>query len=256
MGLDPAVTAFAAASGATDLVGIDALVKYVRAQGLFNNFRLYPMKSAQNAGSGSTVYGLGGLTTNDMTLVNSPTWGASGIEFDGVNQYGSINDFLDSSTLTAWARWKFNSLAQAGANVVLSQNEFTTNKRSWALSARNDLTDDPLTLARSSDGTAVNTEVYREVTSSYSTSERMYVAQWIDGGGRQLWLDKASQTLALEAGTALSTRYDADIAILVAAQAPNAPGGFSDAVSGAVVFLTDAITTTQREAITDLINAL
>src|SRR6056297_2999065 len=70
--IEPEVQAFAAESGATDLTGLNTLTRYLKQEGLYDNFVIYPMKSAQNAGSGATVYGLGGLNTNDMTLVNSP----------------------------------------------------------------------------------------------------------------------------------------------------------------------------------------
>jgi len=45
----------------------------------------WPMRSAQNAGTGTTAYSLGGAGTYNGTLTNGPTWGSSGIFFDGVN---------------------------------------------------------------------------------------------------------------------------------------------------------------------------
>jgi len=88
---DGDTVAHVAESGASDPIAIDALVKYLKAQSLWDYARFYPMKSAQNAGSGSTVYGLGGLTSNNMTLVNSPTWGSDGVTFDGSTNYGKAD---------------------------------------------------------------------------------------------------------------------------------------------------------------------
>jgi hypothetical protein len=41
----------------------------------------WPMRSYQNAGTGSTVYSLGGLGRYDGTMINSPTWGYNGVAF-------------------------------------------------------------------------------------------------------------------------------------------------------------------------------
>ena len=45
----------------------------------------WPLRSSQNAGTGTTAYSLGGLGTYNGTLVNGPTWGADGVTYDGSN---------------------------------------------------------------------------------------------------------------------------------------------------------------------------
>lgn len=47
----------------------------------------WPLRSSQNAGTGTTAYSLGGLGTYNGTLTNGPTWGTDGIVFDGSNDY-------------------------------------------------------------------------------------------------------------------------------------------------------------------------
>ena len=47
--------------------------------GLWNSMVCWPLRSSQNYGSGDTAFSLGGLGTFNGTLVNGPTWGASGI---------------------------------------------------------------------------------------------------------------------------------------------------------------------------------
>lgn len=49
--------------------------------GLWNSMVCWPLRSSQNAGTGTTAYSLGGLGTLNGTLVNGPTWGSSGLEF-------------------------------------------------------------------------------------------------------------------------------------------------------------------------------
>ena len=50
--------------------------------GLWNSMVCWPLRSTQNAGTGTTAYSLGGLGTFNGTLVNGPSWGADGVTFD------------------------------------------------------------------------------------------------------------------------------------------------------------------------------
>ena len=86
-GYDADATAFAAASGATDVAALSAFVKGVKELGLWDNMVCWPLRSAQNAGDGDTVYSLGGLGTYDGTLVNfaSGAWTADGIDFEAAS---------------------------------------------------------------------------------------------------------------------------------------------------------------------------
>jgi hypothetical protein len=68
-------------SGAADRAAINHFVKGIKRLGLWSSMVCWPLRSAQNAGTGSTAYSLGGLGTYDGTLVNGPTWGADGIDF-------------------------------------------------------------------------------------------------------------------------------------------------------------------------------
>jgi hypothetical protein len=78
---DPDAVAFAATSGATDIDAISDFVKGVKRLGLWSNMVCWPLRSSQNAGTGTTAYSLGGLGTFNGTLVNGPTWGTSGTAF-------------------------------------------------------------------------------------------------------------------------------------------------------------------------------
>ena len=75
-------------AGVTDATAksqINAFVKGVKNLGLYNSMVCWPLRSSQNAGTGTTAYSLGGLGTFNGTLVSGPTWGTDGIIFDGVN---------------------------------------------------------------------------------------------------------------------------------------------------------------------------
>jgi hypothetical protein len=84
-GYDADATAFAAASGATDVAALSAFVKGVKELGLWNNMVCWPLRSSQNAGTGTTAYSLGGLGTFNGTLVGGPTWDSAGVVYDGVD---------------------------------------------------------------------------------------------------------------------------------------------------------------------------
>ena len=57
-------------------------VRGMKTLGLWQNMVSWPMRSYQNAGTGSTVYSLGGLGVYDGSMINSPTWGTDGITFN------------------------------------------------------------------------------------------------------------------------------------------------------------------------------
>ena len=79
---DVDVKNYIAACGLTDTQGkrdIYNFVQGIKALGIWNNFICYPSRSIHNAGSGSTVYSLGGLGTYNATIVNSMTWSTSGL---------------------------------------------------------------------------------------------------------------------------------------------------------------------------------
>ena len=104
-GIDPDAQAFIDASGATDIQGINDFVKGVKALGLWSSMVCWPLRSTQNAGTGSTAYSLGGLGTYNGTLVNGPTWGADGVNFNGTSTYIRNASLFDNAqgTLAAFA---------------------------------------------------------------------------------------------------------------------------------------------------------
>ena len=241
---DSDVAAFQKASGATQVGPILALVDYLKAESLWDYARFYPMKSSQNAGSGSTVYGLGGLTSNNMTLVNSPTWGSDGVTFDAASsQYGTISDFSGGGTVSYWFR---GTPATSGVGVLLSQWKDSEDERSVQIFDFSG----QLRVARSSDGAVL--DVYSNGTTP--STDTCLSAEWVDGGGRTLWINKQQESLTLVAGASKTSRHNSTADIRLMGQ-----DGSESYESGTAVlagFIETALTTTQRENITDLINAL
>ena len=65
---DPDAQAFVNASGATDIEPINEFVVGLKALDLWDSFLCWPMAIPFNAGSGKTVYSLGGLTTSNGSM--------------------------------------------------------------------------------------------------------------------------------------------------------------------------------------------
>jgi hypothetical protein len=89
-GFDADAAAYFERAGVTDATAkgqINAFVKGIKDLGLYNNMISWPLRSAQNAGTGTTAYSLGGAGIFNGTLTNGPTWGADGVIFDGSNDY-------------------------------------------------------------------------------------------------------------------------------------------------------------------------
>jgi hypothetical protein len=75
--------------------------------GLWNSMVCWPLRSLQNAGTGTTAYSLGGLGTFNGTLTNGPTWGVDGVAGNGSNAYiatpFSTNVFTNLATSSGFA---------------------------------------------------------------------------------------------------------------------------------------------------------
>ena len=128
---DSDVLAFIAASGATDIEGLDAFVKGVKNLGLWESMVAWPLRSSQNAGTGTTAYSLGGLGTYNGTLVNNPTWENDGIDCASSGQkinFGAASNLNSYGEFAIFGVQKYASL-DAGGKVVL----WSRQDGSWPL---------------------------------------------------------------------------------------------------------------------------
>jgi hypothetical protein len=116
---DPDAATFIAASGATDVWNIQQFVKGVKDLGLWNNMVCWPMRSTQNAGTGTTVYSIGGFGAYSGTLVNGPAWGGSGFVSQITANVSASVDIPITSDRTLMMFLE-NSLTQSGGTGVTS----------------------------------------------------------------------------------------------------------------------------------------
>ena len=87
----------AGVTNATAKAQINAFVKGTKDLGLWSNLVCWPLRSAQNKGSGTTAYSLGGYSINNGTLSSGGLWGA-----DGLACTGSDNKMSTGLTLGAY----------------------------------------------------------------------------------------------------------------------------------------------------------
>lgn len=90
-GMDPALAAYLAASGATDIANLEAWVAGLKSAGLWASIITWPMRAGQNS-AGATIYSLGGLATANATQTGSPS----------VTSAGRVITVATQCAVTAW----------------------------------------------------------------------------------------------------------------------------------------------------------
>jgi hypothetical protein len=99
------------------LANIDAFVRGVKDLGLWESMVCWPLRSTQNAGTGTTAYSLGGLGTFNGTLRGGPSWGTDGVILDGSDdRITTTHSVSNSPKLTLWAVG--SSTATSGALIA------------------------------------------------------------------------------------------------------------------------------------------
>jgi len=135
---DADARAYINTSGATDRAAINHFIKGVKKLGLYSSMVCWPLRSSQNAGTGSTAYSLGGLGTYNGTLVNGPTWGADGITFAAASsQQISTNLSFVTYPLVAFAITKVTLVPVSSSASIIDNDTGTNPNRNWALGFQN-----------------------------------------------------------------------------------------------------------------------
>jgi hypothetical protein len=254
---DPDLAAFITATGATNTESLGDLVTYLKAENLWTSSRIYPMKAAQNAGSGSIAYGLGGLSTGNVSLVSSPTWGASGIDFNGSTQYGLGPDLVNGSTMMVFSRNNVSATSPgAGGRRIMGAYGGLTNR---AFDLAYDYTvGNGVSLFRSPNGVPTGQEVYQNSSNSGVTGvDACLVAEWVNGGGRNLWINTTVQPLTLLSSAPNTSMFNSTLPLCIAARYESPTANLHSAMTGIAQMVVRAtVTPTQRTALTNLINAL
>ncbi len=261
LGLDADVAAFATASGATDLTVLNQLAVYLKSQSLWTHCRIFPFKSAQNKGSGTTVYGLGGWTSNHITTVGGPTWGSSGMAFDAVDDRGtvSLTGIESTSELFTFDRQKpgGSSLADTRRTSPMSLGDASTGWIGTGI-ASGFIAGETVAI-----GLYDNSANRRLGTSgiAWTAGADLQLVTRFAASGSGLWKSKVAATMSLSSGT---NNYQPSQAgwttnSLWNVGASLSSGSYVDFTATtrvALLLCKTALTTQQREAITDYLDAL
>ena len=246
---DPDVQRFADSTNVSSLSTIRNLVKYLKDENLWINTRFWPMKSTNNTGSGSTVYGLGNLTSYDLTLLNSPTWTSSGIEFDGTNQLGYAPDFLTDKTMTMFWRGTNNT----SSAFSIGQYESTDNQRSIAVRALSNGAN--LSILRVCCGVYAN-NAEDLWTQEDITTESLIVVTSPNPGSVSVWKNKNQLSYTNATGIDQTKHFNSTAPITVMGWRPTSPLGCANGICSFAGIIASPMNTEQRETITDFINSL
>ena len=102
----------------SDVADIDNFIKGLKQLNLLQNIIVYPLRSQHNIGSGANVLSFGGIGKFDGIMINSPSWGLSGINFTAASsQYIRIPNFLKSPVVAGFSM------------ICMHQPDFTTAAR-------------------------------------------------------------------------------------------------------------------------------
>ena len=122
-------------AGVTNHEAINSLNSFVRGLkdlGLWNNTVCWPLRSTQNAGTGTTAYSLGGLGTFNGSLFNGPTWGVNGVSFTRASNQTIFTDLgpaISNSNFGLFSCADFSEITVSG--IVCSNRDIfggVTNK--------------------------------------------------------------------------------------------------------------------------------
>jgi hypothetical protein len=107
-GYDADAAAYFDRAGVTDTTAktqINAFVKGLKDLSLYNSIVSWPLRSAQNSGTGTTAYSLGGLQTSNATLTGAG-WTSEGVSFSSAAQYmtSDLTNIAKDATLFVSAK--------------------------------------------------------------------------------------------------------------------------------------------------------
>jgi len=178
---DADARAFINTSGATARAELNHFVKGIKKLNLYSSMVCWPLRSTQNAGTGSTAYSLGGLGTYNGTLVNGPTWGADGVNFNSASARIAVTLSL-SQPLTVMGVANIKTLTNGGAIIDGSVNRISLFNGS------------------SSGKTSLFAGDFLDSSNSYTTNTNLFTAGYANGIGSVVYLNGTAGTTA-NAGT-------------------------------------------------------
>lgn len=151
--------------------------------GLWSNMVCWPLRSTQNAGTGTTAYSLGGLGAFNGTLTNGPTWGADGVNFNVSNCNITVTaNFVQPLTVVGVANFK--TLTNGGC--IIDGTDLTNR----------------ITLFNGGDSAKLSlfAGAGRNSSNNYTAGNNIFGGAYVNGANSIVYLDGTAST-AGNAGT-------------------------------------------------------
>jgi len=104
----------------------------INALGLWNNMVCWPLRSAQNAATGNTMFSLGGLGAFNGAMANTPTRGADGMVFTNETNQHIATALTPALDHCIFAATQCNAEG-AGVNVVAGTRPVGPPEQGWSL---------------------------------------------------------------------------------------------------------------------------
>jgi hypothetical protein len=232
-------------SGAADRAAINHFVKGIKRIGLWDDMVCWPLRSAQNAGTGSTAYSLGGLGTYNGTLVNGPTWGADGVAFVAASTQSISTSLIAQIGASGGA---YNTTGGLNQSLLSNRNDAIWTD-GFTLKAR-DVSDSFAYVdvaGAASRIRATGTPIFGEYIFTQATQTLAGTSTTGDTTFRQNKNARSSGTYVLGSG-AMGT---ANTALRIGAEQPGATSPFNGTI--AFVFISESIFSSQtQESLFDL----
>jgi hypothetical protein len=222
-GFDADAAAYFDRAGVTDATAksqINAFVKGMKDLNLYNNMVCWPLRSVQNAGTGTTAYSLGGLQLANATM-SGGSWSANGFTLSG-SQQGSASISSLSQNLTLLICAAGDGTTYDGFPHILGVQSSSTWASNQMTIASNGGAADCQPFFRNSDNAGSTTSSAIVNSLSGSTSFAFLSGQFVLGGtlsAKNHRTNTSVSTTAPSSGTAtldrvqLNGRWDGSLAL-------------------------------------------
>lgn len=222
-GYDADAVAYFERAGVTDntaKVQINGFVVGIKNLGLYNNMVCWPLRSVQNAGTGTTAYSLGGLQLANATM-SGGSWSANGFTLSG-SQQGSASISSLSQNLTLLICAAGDGTTYGGFPHILGVQSSSAWVSNQMIIASNGGAADCQPFFRNSDNPGSTTSIAIANSLSGSTSFAFLSGQFVLGGtlsAKNHRTNTSVSTTAPSSGTAtldrvqLNGRWDGSLSL-------------------------------------------
>jgi len=235
-----------ARSGLTQSRGkqeISAFIKGVKGLGLWSQMICWPLRSRHNAGSGSTAYSLGGLSTAIGTIAGAD-WSDNGLVFGGPGSDDMVTTGYTTvhQSLTAMVSASPSGSLSGNSYVIFSQDDNTLGQRSWQIGLKRQTELDPIYYQGVAWHTVSQEEATHTATGPSAGQARMHILRF---GGASTWHYRLMTATANNGATTPGTLAGTGSTIRIGSIGAGNVSNFEGTIHAAI-FLSSGTTTSAQ----------